>query len=300
MGGLQRPDGLGATRTLGVAVTGDQCDNARMNPYAILALCLLAVSSRPVSAGLLDDAATPGPIVIDHGVKVEVLGDRRKIAEVDERGSVLGVFNPLFDGDAGKEGAIVSIRVATAQEASDFPLLRGNDYLVLRYSSGNVIVIPVKGFLGVRPIHCDTTGPDVVSRNIACRLDLARAQEEESEAENAKFLMPSPPLTDNRPLTYRIPGSGIVISVAADRRTVSASDALGRRLWTEDPCDAAGLKPYRFVRPVIARIGPFSGRDSWKAACAARKEPAVALSYDSTQFGCLNALTGRFVMLGQD
>ena len=267
----------------------------------MLALCFLTISSRPVFAGLLNDATTHGPAVIDHGVKVEVLGDRRRIAEVDARGGILGVFDPLFDGDAGKEGVIVLIRVATLQEKDNFPPLKGSEYVVLKYSSGNVIVISVEGDLGVRPTHCAATGPDIVSRNIACRLDIAKAQEKEIDAQNTRFLAPSPPLTKSGPWIYRIPGPDITVSVGVDRRTVSASDRSGRHLWTEDPFDAAGLKTYRFVRPGIVRIGPFLGRASRrKTACTAREEPAVALNYNSTQFGCLNALTGRFVILGQD
>jgi len=218
--------------------------------------------------------------------------------------AILGVFDPLYNGDAGKEGRIVSIRLATAIETKNFPLLEGEDYLVLGYSSGDVLVFSLPGFIAARPKRCDGTGPDVVRRNIACTLDLEKAQEAFTEAENASSLVPGPLITSYPSLkNYSVSDGDLVIHVEADRRTVWASDHSGRQLWREDPFDAARMRPYRYFKPVIVFVGPFPQsqfRQENEAACAAKAEPAVVLAYNSTQAGCLNVRTGRFVFLGQD
>jgi hypothetical protein len=102
---------------------------------------------------------------------------------------------------------------------------------------------------------------------------------------------------------YTVTGGHLVIHVEADHRTIWVSDRLGHKLWREDPFEAAAMRPYRYVKPVIVFVGPFPRsqiRQDHEASCAAKGEPAVALAYDSTQFGCLNVRTGRFVFLGQD
>jgi hypothetical protein len=98
--------------------------------------------------------------------------------------------------------------------------------------------------------------------------------------------------------TFGVPKSDLVIHVEADGRTVWASDKSGRQLWRGDPFETAGMKPYRYRRPVINFIGPLPKRDA--KVCGGRGRPLAALGYNSTQFGCLDASTGHFVFLGQD
>lgn len=262
-----------------------------MKTLALLALSVMAAAPWS-SRGLLDEPTTPGPFVITRGVKVETLRDQRRIAMVNRSGGILGVFDPLFEGDGGREGVIVSIRVATALEAQNFPKLKGGDYLVLTYSSGDVLVLTVRSYGGVQPRRCDDNGPEIVSRNIACKLDLEQAEEDFDDRMRVKSLVTGPEPDSYPPLEdYRVPKSELVLHFGADHRTVWVTDGAGRELWRGDPFEMAEMKPYRLFRPLIVAVG---------GACGSKDKPQVALRYDSTQFGCLDARTGGFEFYGQD
>lgn len=268
-----------------------------MKRLATLTLTFLAISPLQSFAVSLEVGPTSGLYTVMHGTKVEVLLNHRTIAAVDSAGRFLGVFDPLYDGDAGQEGTIVSIRAATARETNNFPSAKGEEYVVLRYSTGDLLVISVHGSLGLKPSRCDSMGPDVVNLNIACKLDLEKARRQYTDALIAKTLRPGPDVASLPPLNdYIVPDSGIVLRFGDDRRTILASDRSGHQLWREDPFDVAGLKPYRYFKPLISFVRPIGD----KAPCATRGETAVGLGYSSTQFGCLNPRTGQFELLGQD
>jgi hypothetical protein len=145
----------------------------------------------------------------------------------------------------------------------------------------------------------------VVRRNIACTLDLQKAQEAENEAMIARMLVKGPPASSFPPLQdVDVADAGLVVHFGADHRTVWATDRSGRELWREDPFVTAKMKPYRIFVPLIDYVGTF-GRGWFSEpreaeACADNGKEAVAIGYSSSQFGCLNARTGRFVFLGQD
>ena len=265
----------------------------------LLSLLAMAAAPVPASVGSQDEqGALPYFRDSDLHIKITTYADRRTVIRSNDRGGILGVFDPIFDGDSGKEGKVASIRLATESEIGNFPRLEADHYVVLTYSSGNVLVMQVRGEKSVKPVHCSRTGPYIVSRNIACKLDLHKAEEKFSDALNAKFLSPGPSMAGYKPRDYSVPDSDIVIHVEADGRTVWASNASRKRLWRKDPFKAGGLEPYRFYRPIIRFVGPvpdWSGK-----ACHATGEFFVGLGYNSSQSGCLNARTGQFIFLGQD
>ncbi|MEO8375226.1 MAG: hypothetical protein ABI471_08370 [Sphingomonas bacterium] len=268
----------------------------------LLLLSLPAIAAVPLraSADGHDDAGAPRPYFRDTELHITVTtyDDRRAVIHTNDSGLMAGTYDPIFNGDSGKEGKITSIRLATESEIQNFPLLTGDHYAVLSYGSGNVLVVQVRSDRSARPMNCGRSNAYIVRRNIACKLDLAKAKERFLDAINEEFLSPGPSMADYKARDFNVPGSGIVIHVKADGRTVWASDGSRKPLWRKDPFKAAGLKPYRFYRPIIRFVGPV--QDWTGKACHATGEFFVGLAYNSSQFGCLNARTGQFIFLGQD
>ena len=89
--------------------------------------------------------------------------------------------------------------------------------------------------------------------------------------------------------TYKDRASGVIYYVESDGRHVSAIDPDGKILWNVDPFMDAGLKPYRFPKPVIVYVGK-SNID----------EDSISISFDSSQFGDLDKKTGKFRFRGND
>jgi hypothetical protein len=285
-----------------------------MKRLRLLALLVLTTLPARGSASGLEAPIAAGLSISDptHHARVDVYEDRRTVVQVDTRvDGVISAFDPIFDADSGlaagsgpllgrlgKEGKIVAIRFATPAEIDDFPHTQRDHFFVLTYSSGDVVVLDGRGSFAVKPTHCDHTGTYVVFHNIACKFDLDKAREDFDNAFQHAMLMTGPQLPANQPLSFAVPGSDITLHVAADRRIVSALDSSGRQIWTEDPFDAAGMRPYRFARPFIVRIAPLPARS--EKECGARGKPFAKIGYNSSQFGCLDARTGRFEFLGQD
>jgi len=264
----------------------------------LLALSLAAALASVAAAG---EPYAPPPSLVDAttGVRISVENDGRTVVQVNKTGGILGVFDPLSGGDAGKAGTIVSFRFATSPESGNFPSHHQGRLFVLTYSSGGVVVMDNSGGIPLEPANCGKSNADIVRLNIACRLDLEKAAQVRIDATIASHLGPGPPMADyRRPADFRVPGSDIVLHVAANGRTVSAVEKSGRQLWSEDPFEAGRLKPYRVVRPVISSIAETT---SWgEPACHDQTPPFAVLTYNSSQFGCLDARTGRFQLRGRN
>jgi hypothetical protein len=271
-----------------------------VKPLCLFALFLLAVSAVRALADSSDGANPPRPALTNAAldIRVEVEDNLRTVSWVDRHGRRLVGRDPLFNGDAGHEGKIISLRLATTPEADHFPRLKHDYYMVLIYSSGDVIVMPVHDDLAVKPRQRGQRSDYIVRNNIACKLDLNEAHNRQIDADIAMSLSPSPPLTDYKPIIFRVPRSDIVIHVEADGRTVWASDQAGTTLWREDPFNAADMKPYRVTRPFIRSVFPLN---RWmEGPCDAKGKAFATLVYNSSQFGCIDARTGRFLFLGRD
>lgn len=268
-----------------------------MRSFGKVGLGVLVVAAGAASAGRAQDAPAPAPSFYDAKAdrRFGTYDDHRKLIITDSDGGIYGVFDPLFGGDDGREGVITSIRAATPAEMRYFKHETPGPYVVLNYSAGGLLVISTQATAAVRPRHCDGTAAAIVSRNIACRIDLRAASERETDA------MIESSLGDGRstitPIEVAVPCAHIVIHVDADGRTVWATGKSGKRLWTEDPFERAGMKPHRLRRPVIHSVSPFATRRGER--CGARR-PDVGVSYNSTQFGALDSRTGKFTFGGQD
>jgi hypothetical protein len=229
-------------------------------------------------------------------LRFDVREDGRTLVITNSSGEYLGVFDPLFDGDGGREGTITAIRLPTAAELRHFKRERSTQYVVLSYSAGGLLVVSLIRDAAARPRHCRETGVAIVSRNIACKYDLVEASRRYDEAFIASFLRDGP--STIAPIRVAVPCSDIVLHVEADGRTVWAANKSGARLWTEDPFERAGLKPYRYRRPIIRTISPQAMPSNGR--CRNQRRPVVSLQYNSTQFGVLYARTGEFIFGGQD
>lgn len=205
------------------------------------------------------------------------------------------MFDPLFEGDAGREGTITAIRPAAATEMRYFKREGSTRYIVLSYSAGGLIMVSPARTAAVRPRRCGDTRIAVIARNIACKLDLTEAARRYFEAMNERFLSDGP--STITPIEVAVPCSDIVLHVEADGRTVWAAGKSGRRLWSEDPFERARMTPYRFRRPVIHSVSPPAMQNG---RCRAGDRRFVYLRYNSSQFGELDARTGRFAFGGQD
>ncbi len=82
----------------------------------------------------------------------------------------------------------------------------------------------------------------------------------------------------------------ITYYLESDGRHVSAIDPDGKILWHRDPFNDANLWPYRLSKPVITYF---------KFAEKVTK-PAIAINFNSSQFGVIDLTTGSFQFRGQD
>ncbi|MCE9609574.1 MAG: hypothetical protein K8R23_05130 [Chthoniobacter sp.] len=82
----------------------------------------------------------------------------------------------------------------------------------------------------------------------------------------------------------------ITYYLESDGRHVSAIAPDGKILWHRDPFNDAKLWPYRVSKPVITYF-----KFAEKAA-----KPAIAINFNSSQFGTLDLTTGSFQYEGQD
>jgi hypothetical protein len=86
-----------------------------------------------------------------------------------------------------------------------------------------------------------------------------------------------------------------VFYVESDGQHLSCIDFEGKVMWTRVPFVDARLKPYRMEKPRIVSIGqPLP----WMVAKT--KGTFVAITFESTQFGIVDADSGTFYSLGQD
>jgi hypothetical protein len=286
-----------------------------MRGLRVATLALVAMTLGGASATDLEAPIVPGLSAGDpkSHVRVDVYRDRRTVAQIDTRADgIEGVFDPIHDADVGPagrsgpllgrvgtEGVIIGVRPTTPAEWTEFSHNSNQLLFVLTYSSGDVIVIDGHGSDAVKPVDCKVVVP-VVSNNIACKFDLEAAKEASVDEWQARLLRPGPPASAYKPpATFSVPHANIEIHVGADLRTVVASDHSGRQLWKEDPFEEAGMKPYRVLKPLIVFVGPFA-KGRFAESCAPDGDPAVTLTYSSSQFGCLDARTGRFVFMGQN
>jgi len=269
-----------------------------MHSFRPLIQALVVVTSLQASASLAAEPAMP-PVSFhdpESDLRFTMRSDGRTLVITNADGGYLGVFDPLSDGDGGREGVVTAIRVATRDEMTHFKRQEPGPYVVLRYSTGGVVVVSVTSTAAVRPRRCGSVGIAVVDGNIACKIDLARARELADDAMIARDLVDGP--TTITPFVFAIPCSDITLHVEADGRTVWAADASGTRLWTEDPFERAGVKPYRYRRPMIWTISPPATPAG--AHCRNQPRPVVYLEYTSTQAGPLDVRTGRFTVTSED
>ena len=101
------------------------------------------------------------------------------------------------------------------------------------------------------------------------------------------------------PIAYADASLKTVFYVECDGRHVSAITFDGQVLWTRNPFVDGKLEPYRFAEPKIVRIGPSKGLgpSGWKPDS---KATYIGITFNSTQFGIMNAATGDFADGGRD
>lgn len=97
-----------------------------------------------------------------------------------------------------------------------------------------------------------------------------------------------------QPLAFQDSVTGNIIYVESDGRHVSAISPGGKILWTRDPFADAHLQPYRFRRPIIIWVGRF-----W-FGLGKNREQKLGITFNSSQFGTLDDMTGDFQFCGQD
>jgi hypothetical protein len=94
-------------------------------------------------------------------------------------------------------------------------------------------------------------------------------------------------------LSYRDPGTGIVVNLESDHHHVTALDKDGKALWRRTPAMDGKLPPYSAARPQpdpgIDWIGPSN-----------HQTKSVGIRFNSRQAGSLDLKTGDFTFGGQD
>jgi hypothetical protein len=100
------------------------------------------------------------------------------------------------------------------------------------------------------------------------------------------------------PMAYADRATETLFYVESDGRHLSAIAFSGKVLWTRNPFVEAHLKPYRVKNPQIVFIGradPSSLPDGYD-----KKALFIGISFESTQFGVVDAAKGDFTFQGQD
>jgi hypothetical protein len=118
-----------------------------------------------------------------------------------------------------------------------------------------------------------------------------------------KINNPPPPI--GLPYTYKDRDSGIIFYVESDGRHVTAISPDSKILWSRDPFADAHLEFYRTKTPCIVFIDEIDKSDEphqWIVKTMADKgiSKFICITFNSSQFGCLDLKTGDFTFLGQD
>jgi hypothetical protein len=113
------------------------------------------------------------------------------------------------------------------------------------------------------------------------------------------------PVPISLPHTFVETNSGINFLVESDGRHITASGSDGKILWRRDPFADAHLEFYRTETPKIIYISGISKNDEphqWirKAMETRSITNFICITFDSSQFGCLDTKTGDFTFLGQN
>jgi hypothetical protein len=101
-------------------------------------------------------------------------------------------------------------------------------------------------------------------------------------------------INDDETVTPKVlvePTTHVIYYLESDGRHVTAMAADGSILWHRDPFNDAALRPYRVSKPVVVYFA-FSTREP--------KTPAIAINFNSSQFGIMDCATGNFHFSGQD
>ncbi|MES2616692.1 MAG: hypothetical protein V4613_02375 [Bacteroidota bacterium] len=87
--------------------------------------------------------------------------------------------------------------------------------------------------------------------------------------------------------------TGVKFIIDTARIYITAIDTNGNQLWKTDPVVDAKIEAYRVQRPVIVYF--VFETDSYN-----KNKQIIAITYNNSQFGYINKLTGKFDFLGQD
>lgn len=96
-------------------------------------------------------------------------------------------------------------------------------------------------------------------------------------------------------LIYADPSGVTTYVVAKNRRHVRSYNQDGSLRWKVDPFNDANLRPYRFRYPQISYVGK---PQPWQLK--GHDRDSVAIQFNSSQFGLINARTGDFTLQGND
>ena len=87
--------------------------------------------------------------------------------------------------------------------------------------------------------------------------------------------------------------SGIKFTLDSTQIYVTAIDKSGKQLWRTDPWKDNNLMEYRVKRPIIVKFG--FANNQWTD-----NKEVIWITYNNTQFGIIDKLTGKFTWFGQD
>jgi hypothetical protein len=106
------------------------------------------------------------------------------------------------------------------------------------------------------------------------------------------------------PMSHRDPRTSIAIYVESDGRHLAAIDSQGKLLWVRNPWEEGRFCQYRTPWPVVfsLRRAQMTER-AWailKSRGANLEHTFITLTFDSSQFGEIDELTGNFFGEGQN
>lgn len=109
-----------------------------------------------------------------------------------------------------------------------------------------------------------------------------------------------PYIGDLKTYALKDPRSGLTLRLEADKRHIAAFGADGKMVWRRNPFTEKIREPYRTSHPVIARMGVLPNCVARYIQRSQQRDHLIAIEFNSSQFGSLNAQTGDFIFEGQN
>jgi len=105
-------------------------------------------------------------------------------------------------------------------------------------------------------------------------------------------------------ISYKDVRSSVIFYVESDGRHIAAIDHSGRLLWVRNPFEESKECPYRTPRPIIEKLETIEVSKEFATGYKNQNfnmsHNFIRVTFDSSQFGLLDVVTGDYFFEGQN